>query len=405
MGWEVFLSEKCSERAEAKVHEIAEALVGMEVQNGGLMSGAAGLACFYAYYADWTGDLLFDRLVAEVLDQALNPPAGLFPGPKFSDGLAGIAWIIDHLKSKGLLTYDISGIFDQLDPVLYDFMMKEIADGRYDYLHGALGIALYFLRDTENRKYSSYLEELVKELHAHAQADADGSIRWHSVLDADSGLKGTNLSLSHGMASIIIVLSRIRDAGIAQERCESLIEGGLKFMQKQRLAKDKHISIFPSWALENEKEPHYSRLAWCYGDLGIGMAYLRAGQLQSNSGHAMEGMDILIKSSGRKDLQENKVHDAGICHGAAGLALIYNFLYQRSERKVFMEAGLHWLDVLLNMAVHEDGIAGYKAWYHPEYGGWTATGGLLEGASGIGLVLLSFLSDTEPSWGRSLLLE
>ncbi len=71
---------------------------------------------------------------------------------------------------------------------------------------------------------------------------------------------------------------------------------------------------------------------------------------------------------------------------------------------MYEDAALHWLDVCLNMAFHKDGLAGYKSWYHPEYGGWKNTAGLLEGVSGIGLVLMSFISAKEPSWARSLLL-
>ncbi len=404
MGWKVFLPENYIDRVESKVRELAHSIAEVHVDGEGLMGGAAGQACFYAYYSDWTGDTHFEKLALDSLEQAINPAGGHFPGYKFCDGLAGIGWTIDHLINVGMLTYETTGIFDHLDPHLYDAMMQEIKTGHFDYLHGAMGIALYFLRKPEEEKYRSHLSELVNELHKHAVIELDGSVKWLSLLDGERNIEGYNLSLSHGMASIIIMLSRIMEAGIEVKLCSKLIRGSIKYLEKQRLDPDNYISTFPSWARESMEEIRHSRLAWCYGDLGIGMAYLSAGIQLPEEKYGMEGIDILLKTCKRKDPDENNVHDAGICHGAAGIALIYNVLYQKLGNKTFMEAALYWLDVCLNMASHDDGLAGYKAWYHEKYGGWKATPGLLEGASGIGLVLMSFVSGREASWSQSLLL-
>jgi lantibiotic modifying enzyme len=404
MGWKVFLPESSIKRVESKVNELAHAVAASSVDSNGLMGGAAGLACFYAYYAEWTGDLRFDRLAAETIEQALNPAASSFPGYQFSNGLAGIGWTVDHLIASGLMNFDASNIFNQLDAHLNDTMMEDIREGQYDYLHAALGIALYFLRKPDEEKYRQYLAELVQILCKHAIVETDGSIKWVSLLDSDSDKSGYNLSLSHGMASIVIILSRIMTAGIATPVCDKLIRGCLKYFDKQRLDPNNYISTFPAWAIESMEAPHHSRLAWCYGDLGIGMAYLSAGRLFPNLYFGLDGIDILLKTTKRRDPQENTVLDAGICHGAAGIALIYNVLYQSTSRKAFMESAAYWLDVCLNMACHEDGIAGYKTWFLPQYGGWKSTAGLLEGAAGTGLVLMSFISEKEPAWSQSLLL-
>ena len=49
------------------------------------------------------------------------------------------------------------------------------------------------------------------------------------------------------------------------------------------------------------------------------------------------------------------------------------------------------------MAKFEDGLAGYKKYRMEEYGGWTNDYGFLEGVSGIGLALISAVSDIEPT--------
>lgn len=67
------------------------------------------------------------------------------------------------------------------------------------------------------------------------------------------------------------------------------------------------------------------------------------------------------------------------------------------------EAAEYWIEKTLEMARFEDGAAGYKTW-HGNDNGFEKEYGLLEGISGIGLVLLSYISDTEPVWDECLLL-
>ncbi len=404
MGWKVFLPDRYIKPVEKKIHEIAGSVKDLVPDEGGLMGGKAGLACFCAYYADWSGDSVFDGLVADLIEQALNPAAGNLPDYSFSNGLSGIAWLIHHLSSTKLVEWDPTGIFDELDPYLYQHMITEIRSGHYDYLHGALGAALYFLRQAKNEKYRAHLTDLVTELERVAEHDADGGLKWLSVLDAETQKTGYNLSLSHGISSIVLILSHIYAEGISTDLIEQQIKGAIRYLEKQKLDRSEYISIFPSWAKESIDSQESSRLAWCYGDLGVGFAYYEAGIIFPGTAYKLDGLSILINSTLRRDPMENSVYDAGICHGASGIALIYNVLYQKTGLNTFKDAAIYWLDVCLNMAYHKDGIAGYKTWYNPQYGGWINTIGLLDGVSGIGLVLLSFISEREPSWSRSILL-
>lgn len=404
MGWKVFLPDSYIKPVENKIHEIAGSLADRVPDEGSLMGGKAGLACFYAYYADWSGNRVFDSLAVDMIEQALNPAAGHVPELRFSNGLSGIAWLIHHLTSTGMFQWDTASVYNELDPHLYPYMLAEMRAAHYDYLHGALGVSLYFLRQPGSDKYRSHLEELVSELDNHADKEDDGSIKWKSLLDEKTNKSGYNLSLSHGMASIILILSKIYAEGISKLLAKKLINGGLRYVDNQKLSPGEYLSVFPSWAKESMQEPEQSRLAWCYGDLGIGLAYMQAGDILPESSYKTDGLSILLSTALRRNLEDNNVFDAGLCHGASGLALIYNVLYQRTLLTVFKEAAIYWLDISLNMAVHDDGIAGYKAWHHPDYGGWQNSSGLLDGAAGIGLSLLSFVSIREPSWAGSLLL-
>jgi len=56
------------------------------------------------------------------------------------------------------------------------------------------------------------------------------------------------------------------------------------------------------------------------------------------------------------------------------------------------------------MTKFEDGLAGFKSWRTEEYGGLSNDLGFLEGIAGIGLALISSISDIEPAWDECLLL-
>ena len=56
------------------------------------------------------------------------------------------------------------------------------------------------------------------------------------------------------------------------------------------------------------------------------------------------------------------------------------------------------------MAKIDDGVAGYKVWRTSEYGGLQIEYAFLEGIAGIGLSLISAISDIDPKWDEYLLL-
>jgi len=70
---------------------------------------------------------------------------------------------------------------------------------------------------------------------------------------------------------------------------------------------------------------------------------------------------------------------AGFCHGAIGLAHIFNRLYQANGEPVFREAARRWFGHVLDESQ-------------------------LEGAAGIGLALLAAMTPLEPRWDRLFLL-
>jgi len=404
MKWEILINGEKTEPYKKKLAEIAECLVehtGELKENIGLMGGKIGVALFYFYYAKYLGEDKFADYAVDLISEVFDVINNDFTYHTHAGGLAGIGWTVEHLAQNEFIDTDTNEILADLDPYLHKAMIFDIQNGNYDFLHGAVGNGVYFLSRKNNEKSKEYLKELIDEMEKVSHKDDDNARKWLSTLNIEEGTKGYNLSLSHGIASIIVFLGKVLETGIYDEKVSLLLNGAVKYLLKHRLDRKKFNSNFPSWIREGEPL-NQSRLAWCYGDLGIAISLWQAAQSAKNKEWEKIAADVLLDSTARRDLKENAVIDVGLCHGSAGIMHIYNRAYHYIDNDTFKETTLYWAEKILDMAVYEDGYAGFKAWHTEKYGGWVSEAGFLEGISGIGLALISLIADIEPKWDRTL---
>ncbi len=313
--------------------------------------------------------------------------------------------MLEHLSQNDFLEINTNEVIGELDDFLYQYMIKEIKKGNYDYLHNAGGIALYFLSRKPNPHSEKYLTEYVNILAEHSEKESQ-TLKWKSEVfgkDKDR-IRVYNLSLSHGMASIVAILSKIYKRAINKEKTAQLLNGAINYLLSKQFDITQSLSYFPNSILPNGDMGNSSRLAWCYGDLGISVALWNASQALNDKKLETKSLEILFHSSRRRNLLENYVRDAGLCHGTAGIAHIFNRMYINTGVQEFKETSNYWFNETLKMAKFDDGLSGFKVWRTKELGGWINDYGFLEGIAGIGLSLISAVSDIEPAWDEALLL-
>lgn len=102
----------------------------------------------------------------------------------------------------------------------------------------------------------------------------------------------------------------------------------------------------------------------------------------------------------RRDKKENLVLDAGLCHGSAGIAIIFYRMWWNTHLKEFKSACDYWIQETLQFSKFEKGLAGYLSLANNNelYQDWS----LLEGISGIGLVLMCYFNNIEPDWDQCM---
>lgn len=384
------------------IEDIHEELMLTDLSNNiGLHSGTSGIVLFNVYY-----NLIIhqknsiDQRSIDVLEHNIECINSGTCQHTICSGLSGFGWLCEHLKMLGVLGEKDVEFLDDIDFFLYKHMLSDIKEGNYDYLHGALGVATYFLYRLNKKEVFVYLEELFTELETSAELSGDNAIKWLSKLDFVNGEKGYSISLSHGISSIVAFLIRLYGLDFEKKRVIRLLVQALNYIIDQISFKKGNLSCFPYFSKETHCE-YNSRLGWCYGDLGIAHILWQAAIVLKNEKWRKLSIKIFRYNTSRRDLQINKVYDAGICHGSSGIAYIFRNMFFNTGIPEFEQIANYWLDITIQMSNFSDGLAGFKAWRAGEY---IVSDNMLTGIAGIGLVLLSCLNNNKTEWDKCLML-
>ncbi|MCK4677258.1 MAG: lanthionine synthetase C family protein [Bacteroidales bacterium] len=402
MHWNPLFDQNQSEPYKNKLHQLGKALHSWNnITNPGLLNGRAGISLFFFYLGKFFEDEKYIEKGYSLIHTVFDDINKGYANQSFSSGLAGIAWAVRFLVNNDFLDKQALEGFDQLDKFLEKSMMNEISIGNFDYLHGALGIACYLMNKNDyNREMIADMIDILSGLSISFRGEGSA---WPSKTNGNKRKLVFNLGLAHGQPSIIYFLSKAFQTGIRKDNINRMLRKNVQFLQSHRNSPDGPGSCFSNWIMPGEK-PGNSRLAWCYGDLGVAVSLWNAGNVLDEQSWKDEAENIFLKTLKRKLWAPNGVADASFCHGTAGIAHIYNRMYQSTGKKHYKLAAGFWLKETLKMATHNNGIAGYRYWYLSSEDNYKDEPGLLEGAAGIGLVIMAAISNLVPAWDEALML-
>ena len=395
-----------------KLAEINDVLAQKAEENKevGVLSGISGISLFQFYYSKFLEDDSIADLGAESITKSVEYINNGFNYPTFCAGIAGACWVLEILKEEEFVELEEDIFSPELNVFLFESMKDDIEQENYDFLHGAMGYGFYFFKRYQNAKdqiskntYKEYIVYLIDSLRKSSRK-SDHGIWWESVLRKEEGLKGCNLSLSHGMSSTINFLSRLADYDDFYKDVIELIKKASSYIISCRNKDASLSSSFPNWIIDETPQDNNSRLAWCYGDLGIGISLLRAAEVLKDDSLYQQSIGILKRSTKRRDLNEASVLDAGLCHGAYGIMHIYSYLHKKTKEPDFRDAADFWASQSLAFGNHQDGYAGYMAWRGGDDEKWIPETSLLEGVAGMGLSIISYLAPFDTKWDECLLI-
>lgn len=374
------------------------------------------LALYFAYLATATGAREHDDLATEWLDSAIADAEDHFRTPALYGGITGLAWAIEHLNTSPDAARSVSADEDPnagIDELICDVVAQSSIRYGYDLISGLVGFGVYFLERLPRLRAHEGLELILEQLENIAEDGTPGKRwltpathlpEWQRYL-APSGYY--NLGVAHGIPGIIALLSQCVSRGIALARSETLLEDAMNWL----LAREQHGRTdgrFDTWQpVGSSAAQQGSRLAWCYGDPGVAITIFSAGRATGNDEWTRCALDIASNCT-RRPKDKAGILDAGLCHGAAGLAHIYNRLFHATEDPTFGEFACRWFQETLEMR-GQQGYGGYRTYKPMGPDGtsnatlWHDDHGFLTGTVGIGLALLAATTSILPEWDRMLL--
>jgi len=414
MTWKVLLEGDLALRSMQAVEDIARALESYtppadDPQFPSLAGGAAGEALLHAYLALHNGEEHQAERAATLLETAAQILATTVLPPGLYSGFSGIAWVAEHLQTRLFEPDPEDGDPNrEIDEALLAYLSSLTEPDEYDLIRGFTGLGVYARERLPSPSGAELLERVIDRLAAQAETGPEGTT-WFTPPNRlpdwqreiyPQGLY--NLGVAHGIPAVIALLAIACRNGVAADRARPLLDGAVRWLLARQLPAGKG-SCFGT-AFVADEEPTASRLAWCYGDPGIAATLLVAARAAGEPAWEDKALEV-ARAAASRPAERSFVRDAGVCHGAAGLAHLFNRFWQTSGEEVFRDAARFWIEHALELRFPGEGIAGFRAWHAlaGSTGQWTAVPGLLEGAAGVALVLLAAVSPAEPEWDRILL--
>jgi len=410
--WRPILEGELGERALATVRAIAAALEQLPepppARAGAQFAEQALLNAYLGFSG--LGERHFD-LSTQLIERAIDAVAEAPMRPSLYGGFVGVAWVLDHLQHHELSTVEQDGSEDvdpneQVDTVLRDYLSGERWNDSFDLISGLVGLGVYLADRLPRPVAREALDRAIFHLSKLARPLKPGVTWWtppeqllpETRQEFPEG--HVNLGVAHGVPAAIALVAQALGEGIRTEESSALLAASLAWLRAQKSTEESPDSYF-AYNYAPGKPWRAARAGWCYGDPGISVALLCAAHWAKDSSLEHEAIQIGLRAAQRPP-ERCGVVDAPLCHGAAGLAHLYNRMFQGTGDRRFLDAALPWFDRALQMKREGEGIGGYAAW-RPAEGGWSADPGFLSGASGVALALVAAASDVEPSWDRLLL--
>jgi len=199
------------------------------------------------------------------------------------------------------------------------------------------------------------------------------------------------------------LLARICQSVAASEGAQTLLTDTVRWI----LGQQRPNGSYPSWLVDGVDEPSGSNVAWCYGELGVAAVLLAAARALHDRAVEGRAIETALICARRQTLTGTR--DAGLCHGAAGNAHIFNRLFQATNDRELRDAAVFWYQSALNMRLGAQvGVGGYRTWQGTpgetlEFIWNEEDQTFLTGGTGIALTFLAATAPVKPEWDIVLL--
>ncbi|WP_281999017.1 lanthionine synthetase C family protein [Priestia flexa] len=293
---------------------------------------------------------------------------------------------------------------------------KNIRMQDYDVIEGLTGIGRYLLMCKKDKKAKVMLEKILKYLVNLSKIDSIDNVsmpNWHinmhnQFLEEDKNLYPNgnfNLGISHGIAGPLSLLSRCLNYNIEvkgqREAIHNICSWYIKYKKEDKFG--------PYWplrlSLEEIAQDNISKSvrnyeAWCYGIPGVARALWLAGESLHEPTYSEVAVQAFSGMVNRPQKDQN-IASPTFCHGRAGLLYCFYRMYLSTGNESFKHTVVQMIKETIEFFDENE----FFGFYDLDKKEKKANPGILTGAAGIALVLLSILKPSTDDWGLIFLIE
>jgi lantibiotic biosynthesis protein len=307
------------------------------------------------------------------------------------DGMSGLLLALQSLARSdaeyaSARSRVVAGMERDLVPLLRSGAYPMRVARETDLISGLSGTLLALAREPSAAELRRAIAAFMGELARKVRANPDGA----GTGDADGML---NLGVSHGLAGILAALCSVpeaeRDAEAIAAAADVLVDSA------------RHAEGGLGWTSHRSGDPRVplSRAAWCYGAPGISHALLRAADATSEPRYRDAGLAGLARVVTLERARWG-AEDFAICHGLAGIALSAGACAVATGDGTATRFAAGLVDEIVD-AFDARLPYGYGAVVRPS-GERADMPGLLTGAAGIALALLTLGGASDGTWASAL---
>lgn len=389
------MSEKCIEPIHALVQKKIKQIYKLIKKSPNLETGD--------FLDGYAGVLLFKNIFENKFNKKktdFNLDILIQNNDNFGLGFSGQIWVNIFCNKENIY------IYEEYLEYIKTSALTDFSNNHYNLIYGGIGKLICLI---ESGVSKNYLNLIATQILKNSSIYDEKKVWLNKYYPyRESNEDEINISMIQGLASILMSLTIIYplvSKNLKKEISKNIILC-VEWIKSSQLNTINDCKMFPThYFSKNDNHIYYNRIGWCYGDIGVAYSIYKAGLTINSLNIKNYGLQLCEQITELKNTNLKYATDASFSQGTSGVAHIFNRLYKETGSKKFNQARYYWLDETLKMSKYKDGLVGYKSWVD-EKSGFESNYGLFDGISGIGLVLLGFLTDDvdDLSWDRCLLL-
>jgi hypothetical protein len=338
-------------------------------ENLGLLEGRTGVSLFFLNYYRLTGKRKFLDYSIAIIESVCNILGALRDNSGFSDGLSGISWYIEYLAQHEYIENDTDELLEEICNYLNEINFNQLT--QIGIRNGLIGYGMHFQARMSNPNFSPQ-----KELNARERNMNNIIIGFlDDHLDKLKHENCINPQNEHEISEIILFLYKTLKINPQNKILIQISNGYISYFQEYLEKKDSSIT--------NAKTEELIATLNC--DLQNAYALFQVAKILNNEEKESFSLKMALETIKQKNSENS---NTGILTGTMGIAHLYNHFYQQTSVEVFKTAALYWISETYKQKTMQSEI----------------DVSLLDGLTGMGLVLISAMADFKPDWDSCLLL-